>query len=206
MANSRTGNDSDNEKEYSIVSYAKDSFFKSKPEEDPFEERSKSEADLLNNASASCLKYALSPAEEEQLADCDKTHKDIEQKVRELGILQKQTGKKKRAVKYCEDTELAALIGSKISTRHNIICQIDRVKKLIEVTISECNDTYSVQQLFRPSLKNDMSIKTKGRRGSLDPDEKVIVTFRLRHRDDLIAELKRNEERFNIPVSMSYKY
>jgi hypothetical protein len=202
MANSRTDNDSDNEREYSICSFKKDLFFKSRPAENTLEDRSKSEADLLNNASASCHQYALSPAEEELLAACDKTHKDIKQKVTELGKLEKLTIKKSLALKYCVDTELAELIRNKISTEHNIACQIDRVKKLVEVTISQCKDTDSIQQLFKPFLKNDLSINS--RRGTHDTDDKVIVTFRLRHRDDLIAGLKLNNERVNVPVSQRW--
>ncbi len=199
MAKTRSGNNSDEEKEYSIIA-CKGSLFEK--EEDPTVERSQKEADLLNNASESYQQFALSAAEKEQLAECDRIQAEIKQKTREMGLLQRQTAKQSRAIIYQQDIELAALLMSKMSSGHDITCQIDRRKNLIEVTINACasKDVCGVENLFRPSLKNEMWIKTKGRSGSMDPNERVIVTFRLRHRRDLIDSLKQQQELCNIPV------
>ncbi|WP_131784028.1 hypothetical protein [Legionella gresilensis] len=192
--------DSEDE-EYRLYSFPKNSsFFKSKASKSAEDDIS-----LINN-SDSCKQFALTVTETVELQKCKQSNDDIAKEVQALGKLQKKNNDQIKGIRFTDDDELKKLLKEKISNQHlhEIDCRIDRIDREVKVTIKNCEDETMISRIFRNFLKTSPSLKREGRAEDIDNHLRIIVTFKLHERDNLIEGLKLSNEAYRIPEARQY--
>jgi len=210
MTTTRESSDSENNNndvQYSIVSYSRKGGFFSQPEEKLTENKSPEEVDELNKASISCKIFMLTTEEANQIAECDRMDRELDEKLAELYQLTRQNSQQRKKLQFGDDPELTALLNEKFNQnypRHECTCKVNKKELLMEITIKDCEDKDRIRYIFGPLLKSTPKIEVKGRAESIDDHLRVIVTFWLRERDMLIEGLKLRNEVYKIPEARKY--
>lgn len=171
--------------------------------DDALEEKDPEKASELNDASSSCQQFKLSIEEEMQLAEYNKKKEEIAIKMKELISSEKENSQDINKVTFCDDLELTELLTDKIAG-HEITCSINRTKKIVTIVIKDCEKTQMVKDIFGSLLKETPQIKSAGSVSQMNNHSRVIVSLKLRDRDQLIKGLSLSKEIYRLPEAAKH--
>jgi len=143
-----------------------------------------------------------------QLDKMNKTDQMLAESIKKMNSELDNLRKAKRAnnlarekLSLCEDNELSKLLSNKLSdtTGHKIECQVDKYNQMEQITIHACDAIGLIKQIFSSFMQKMPTIVKKGTPYFVHDFSRVIVTFELAERQNLIQKLKFIERTEDIP-------
>ena len=159
--------------------------------------------DALNQKSSMAKLYQFSDDDNEQLAQIKSEQYALQEKLNELGLLQKSLMEKRSKILVANNQELTDLLSAKInqasSYPHKIECDVNRKKRTVTICISDCTLTDDIEKMIGKFLNEKVIIEKHKYLTAEGTDPAVTVTLQFYQADDLIKALKADNSVFSIP-------
>jgi hypothetical protein len=124
----------------------------------------------------------------------------MNEKLERLRKAKRENNLERKKITTYEDDVLVKLLTHKLGTTPHIIkCLVDKYNQTEQITIYACHTPGLIKKIFSSIMSKMPEIVKKGNSYSLHDFSRVIVTFELSERQNLILKLKSIERTENIP-------